>query len=98
LAVRSIVYKLTKGEAPETAQMNAKVREMIAEALKSDGVEEIFKLGEGQGEIDIFDDDYLNKISKIKLANTKIMMLQKVLAKAIGDMKKVNLAQGIDFT
>ena len=62
------------------------------------GVEEIFKLGEGQGEIDIFDDDYLNKISKIKLPNTKIMMLQKMLAKAIGDMKKVNLAQGIDFT
>ena len=25
-------------------------------------------------------------------------MLQKMLAKAIGDMKKVNLAQGIDFT
>ena len=98
LAVRSIVYKLTKGEAPDTAQMNAKVREMIAEALKSEGVEEIFKLGEGQGEIDIFDDDYLNKISKIKLPNTKIMMLQKMLAKAIGDMKKVNLAQGIDFT
>lgn len=98
LAVRSIVYKLTRGEAPDTAQMNAKVREMIAEALKSEGVEEIFKLGEGQGEIEIFDDDYLNKISKIKLPNTKIMMLQKMLAKAIGDMKKVNLAQGIDFT
>jgi type I restriction enzyme R subunit len=71
--------------------MNAKVREMIAEALKSDGVEEIFKLGEGQGEIDIFDDDYLNKISKIKLPDTKIMMLQKMLAKAICDIKKVNL-------
>ena len=27
--------------------MNAKVREMISEALKSDGVEEIFKLGKG---------------------------------------------------
>jgi type I restriction enzyme R subunit len=39
LAVRSIVYKLTKGEAPDTVQMNAKVRKMIAEALKSDGVE-----------------------------------------------------------
>ncbi|MBL0711685.1 MAG: type I restriction endonuclease subunit R, partial [Colwellia sp.] len=44
MAIRSIVYKLTKGDAPDTAQMNAKVREMIAEALKSDGVEEIFKL------------------------------------------------------
>jgi type I restriction enzyme R subunit len=98
LAIRSIVYKLTKGDAPDTAQMNAKVREMIAEALRSEGVEEIFKLGEGDGEIDIFDDDYLAKISKIKLPNTKIMLLQKMLAKAIDEMKKVNLAQGIDFT
>lgn len=98
LAVRSIIYKLTKGDAPDTAQMNAKVREMISEALKSDGVEEIFKLGEGDGEIDIFDEDYLAKISKIKLPNTKIMLLQKMLAKAIDEMKKVNLAQGIDFT
>jgi len=98
LAVRSIVYKLTKGEAPDTAQMNAKVREMIAEALKSDGVEEIFKLGTGDGEVDIFDDDYLAKINKIKLPNTKIMLLQKMLAKAIDEMKKVNLAQGVDFT
>ncbi len=98
LAVRSIIYKLTKGDAPDTAQMNAKVREMISEALKSDGVEEIFKLGEGDGEIDIFDEDYLAKINKIKLPNTKIMLLQKMLAKAIDEMKKVNLAQGIDFT
>jgi type I restriction enzyme R subunit len=34
LAVRSIVFKLTKGNAPDTAQMNAKVREMIKEALQ----------------------------------------------------------------
>lgn len=98
LAVRSIIYKLTKGEAPDTAQMNAKVREMISEALKSDGVEEIFKLGNDDGEIDIFDEDYLAKIGKIKLPNTKIMLLQKMLAKAIDEMKKVNLAQGVDFT
>ncbi|KMT66931.1 type I restriction endonuclease subunit R [Catenovulum maritimum] len=98
LAVRSIIYKLTKGDAPDTAQMNAKVREMIAEALKSDGVEEIFKLDGSDGEIDIFDEDYLAKIGKIKLPNTKIMLLQKMLAKAIDEMKKVNLAQGVDFT
>jgi type I restriction enzyme R subunit len=47
LAVRSNVYKLIKGEAPDTAQINSKVQEMIAEALKSDWVEEILKLGEG---------------------------------------------------
>jgi type I restriction enzyme R subunit len=102
LAVRSIVYKLTKGDAPDTAQMNAKVREMIAEALRSDGVEEIFKLGQdshGKSDgVDIFDDDYLAKIEKIKLPNTKIKLLQQMLAKAIGEFKQVNKVKAIDFT
>jgi type I restriction enzyme R subunit len=66
-AVRSIVFKLTKGNAPDTAQMNARVREMIKDALQSEGVSEIFKIGEGsEKEQDIFDPDYLDRISKIK--------------------------------
>lgn len=99
LAIRSIIYKLTKGGAPDTTQMNAKVREMIKDALQSDGVEEIFKLGEEQEkEQDIFDEDYLAKIEKIKLPNTKIKLLQKLLKKVIGDLRKVNKVKGIDFT
>jgi len=99
MAVRSIVFKLTKGNAPDTAQMNARVREMIKDALASDGVEEIFKLGDDQeSEQDIFDKDYLAKIDKIKLPNTKIKLLQQLLAKVIGEMKKVNKVKGIDFT
>ncbi|MEZ4978629.1 MAG: HsdR family type I site-specific deoxyribonuclease [Chitinophagales bacterium] len=99
LAIRSIVFKLTKGNAPDTAQMNARVREMIKDALQSDGVEEIFKLGEeGETEQDIFDEDYLAKIDKIKLPNTKIKLLQQLLAKVISEIKKVNRVKGIDFT
>ena len=99
LAVRSIVAKLTKGEAPDSAQMNAKVRTMIAEALQSDGVEEIFKMGEdGAAEINIFEDDYMARIEKIKLPNTKIKLLQQLLKKAIEDFKKVNKVKGVDFS
>ena len=99
LAVRSIIFKLTKGNAPDTAQMNNRVREMIKEALQSDGVEEIFKLGdEAVTEQDIFDEEYLKKIDKIKLPNTKIKLLQQMLAKVIGEIKKVNRVKGIDFT
>ncbi|MBK9504650.1 MAG: type I restriction endonuclease subunit R [Bacteroidetes bacterium] len=99
LAVRSIVFKLTKGNAPDTAQMNTKVREMIKEALQSDGVEEIFKLSEeAETEQDIFDEDYLAKIEKIKLPNTKIKLLQQLLAKVIGEIRKVNKVKGIDFS
>ncbi len=99
IAVRSIVFKLTKGNAPDTAQMNKRVREMIAEALRAEGVEEIFTLGDDQAEtIDIFDDEYMDRINKIKLPNTKMQLLQKMLEKAISDFKKVNQLQGIDFS
>ena len=99
LAVRSIVFKLTKGVAPDTAQMNNKVRQMLQEAIESNGVEEIFKLGEAnQSEVDIFSEDYMAKIDKIKLPNTKIKLLQKLLAKAIDDVKKINKITGIDFS
>ncbi|MCI5160558.1 MAG: DUF3387 domain-containing protein, partial [Candidatus Electrothrix sp. AX5] len=99
LAVRSIIFKLNKGDAPDTARMNARVREMIAQALQAEGVEEILKLGEDKTEtIDIFADDYLARLEKIKLPNTKIKLLQQLLAKAISDFKKVNKTQGLDFS
>ncbi|MDN5102986.1 HsdR family type I site-specific deoxyribonuclease [Aliarcobacter butzleri] len=99
LAIRSIVIKLTKGEAPDTAQMNKKVAQMIEEAIKSEDVEEIFKLGsDDESKIDIFDEDYINKINKIKLPNTKIKLLQQLLAKALEDFKKVNKVKAIDFS
>jgi len=100
LAVASIIHKLTKGDAPDTAQMNEKVREMIKEALLSDGVEEVFKLGEEKTykDIDIFSDEYMAKIDKIKLPNTRIKLLQQLLKKAIDEFKKINKIKGIDFT
>lgn len=43
----------------------------------------IFKMGEEQDNTkDIFDEAYIDKINKIKLPNTKIKILQKLLAKA----------------
>jgi type I restriction enzyme R subunit len=99
LAVRTIVFKITTGGAPDVEQMNHKVRELVKEALISDGVEEIFKLGEKEdGEIDIFDDDYLAKLEMVKQPNTKLQLLQQMLAKAISEFKKTNKVKGVDFT
>ena len=79
--------------------MNARVKKMIEEAIQSEGVEEIFKLGDEEiTEVDLFDENYLAKIDKIKLPNTKIKLLQKLLARAIDDVKKVNKMMGIDFS
>ena len=98
LAVRTIIRSLTKGGAPDTAKMNERVREIIAEAIQSDGVEEILKLsGESVSGIDIFEEDYLAKIEKIKLPNTKFKLLQQLLKRAIGDFRKINKVRGVDF-
>ena len=71
----------------------------IMKTINLDGVQEIFKFGdESTTEQDLFDEDYLAKIDKIKLPNTKIKLLQKLLAKIIGEIKKVNKVKGIDFT
>lgn len=99
LAVRSIVFKISTMGAPDVEKMNTTVRELIKDALISNGVEEIFKLGDNtDGEIDIFNEDYLAKLEVIKQPNTKLQLLQQMLAKAIGEFKKTNKVKGIDFS
>jgi type I restriction enzyme R subunit len=51
--------------------------------IEIDGIEEIFKLDEGQTKKSIFfSNDYMAKIDKIKLLTQKIKLLQKLLAKS----------------
>lgn len=96
-AVRSILFKLTKGDAPDIDQMNARVREMIEEAIQSDGIEELFETGK-QIAVDVFSDEYINKVNAIQLPNTKIKVLQRLLSQAIDEFKKVNKIASVEFT
>ena len=95
-AVRSILFKLTKGDAPDISQMNARVREMLEGAIQSDGIEELFETGKHIS-IDIFSDEYMDKINAIQLPNTKIKILQRLLSQAIDEFRKVNKIMGIEF-
>ena len=95
-AVRSILFKLTKGDAPDTSQMNAKVRKLLDEAIQSDGIEELFETGKHIN-IDIFSDEYMARIEKIPMPNTKIKALQRLLSYAIEEFKKVNKIKSIEF-
>jgi type I restriction enzyme R subunit len=96
-AVRSIFFKLTKGDAPDITQMNARVREMVAEAIHSDGVEELFEAGK-HIDVDIFSDEYIAKVNSIPLPNTKVKILQRLLSQAIDEFKKVNKIKGLEFS
>lgn len=95
-AVRSVLFKLTRGDAPDTAQMNARVRELLEGAIQSDGIEELFETGKHIS-VDIFSDEYMDKINAIQLPNTKIKILQRLLSQAIDEFKKVNKIMGLAF-
>ena len=95
-AVRSVLFKMTKGEAPDIAQMNSRVRELLEGAIQSDGIEELFETDKHIS-VDIFSDEYIDKINAIQLPNTKIKLLQKLLSQAIEEFKKVNKIMGVEF-
>ena len=95
LAIRSIIYKQTKGNAPDAATMNSVVEEMVKSALTCNSVENIFDDNET---IDIFSDATLAQLDKVKLPVTKLNALLKLLKKAINDYGKTNKVKAIDFS
>lgn len=96
-AIRSIIFKITGGDAPDINQMNAHVRKMVAEAIQSDGVEVLFEAGQHIN-VDIFSEEYINKINSIALPNTKVKILAKLLGDAIEEYGKVNKIKGMEFS
>ena len=98
MAIRSVIYKITKGDAPDATQMNNRVRELIRDALSSTGVEEVFAIKETNKLVDIFSESYLAKIKALPLENTKIKILEQLLKQKIDEFKKVNKIKGVDFS
>ena len=96
--VRAIIYKLTKGDAPDIAQMNRRVSQMIAEALQSDGVEEIAQVNADSTHLDVLSEEYMARLEKMKQPNTKVKLMERLLRLVINDFKKVNKIKGVDFT
>ena len=98
-AVRSVIFKLTKGEAPDAAQMNRRVAEMIKDALTSEAVEEIQNIGVASDEeIDLLSAEYMKRLSQIPYKNTQVKLMEQLLKQVIESLKKVNKQKGIDFT
>lgn len=98
-AVRSIIFKLTKGNAADTAKMNRHVAGMVKDALISETVEEIANIGvAAESEIDLLSSDYMKRLAQLPEKNTKVRLMEQLLKKVIESMRKVNKQKGIDFT
>ena len=94
IAIRSIIYKQIKGDAPDTEVMNHVVEEMVKNAITCTGIENIVNADDPE---DLFSEDFLEQLDQVKLPITKFNALLKLLRDAVSSYGKVNKAKGIVF-
>ncbi len=94
LAIRSIIYKQTKGDAPDAEVMNRVVEEMVQQAITCTGIENIVNTDKS---IDLFGDDFIKQLDTIKMPISKFNALLKLLRKAISGYGKTNKVKALEF-
>lgn len=94
LAIRSIIYKQTKGEAPDAETMNRVVEDMVRDAIVCTGVENIV---DEHKSVDLFSEEFLDELKKVKMPITRFNALLKLLRKAITAYGRTNKVKAIAF-
>ena len=94
LAIRSIIYKQTQGNAPDAEIMNRVVEDMVKEAITCTGIENIV---DDHKSVDLFSDDFLAELDTVKMPITKFNALLKLLRKAISEYGRTNKVKAIEF-
>lgn len=97
-AVATILRKLTRGDAPDTEQMNRRVESMISEALRSDGIKEVLQIGQEGEELDLMGEAYMERLARLELPNTKVKLMERLLQQVIRAFQRVNKVKALDFT
>ena len=94
LAIRSIIYKQTKGEAPDAEIMNSVVEEMVKNAITCTGIESIIDENKS---IDMFSEEFVKEMEDVKMPITKFNALMKLLKKQIKEYGRVNKVKSVEF-
>lgn len=94
LAIRSIIYKQTMGDAPDAETMNAVVEDMVAKAISCTGVESIV---DAQKTEDLFSEEFTQELAKVKMPITKFNALLKLVRKAIHAYGRTNKVKAVEF-
>jgi type I restriction enzyme R subunit len=94
LAIRSIIYKQTKGDAPDAEVMNRAVEKMVQDAITCTGIENIVNAGKPE---DLFSEEFMKQLDGVNMPISKFNALLKLLRKAISGYGKVNKIKAIEF-
>jgi type I restriction enzyme R subunit len=94
LAIRTIIFKQTKGDTPDTEIMNCVVEKMVEEALACTGIENI--VGDKKS-VDLFSEDFLNELNSLQMPITKFNALLKLVKKNIVAYEHSNKVKSTEF-
>ena len=94
LAIRSIIYKQTIGDAPDAETMNEAVEEMVRRAISCTGVENVI---DADGAEDLFGEEMAAELDAMKMPITKFNALLKLVRRAIREYGRTNKVKAVQF-
>jgi len=94
-AIKSRINKFTPGGSKTDFQVNTAVRQIVDDALSSDGVVDIFEAaGVDQPSLDILSEDFLLEVKNMEHQNLAFELLKKLLNEEVQTRKKKNKVLG----
>lgn len=98
-AARVLVMRLmNKGEGKKISlpEMNARINELLKASIKSDGVINLFS--DVSEEFSLFDQKFLEEISKMKEKNLAVELLRKLIAEQVQIYRHTNVVKSEKFS
>jgi type I restriction enzyme R subunit len=98
-AIKVGIYKVTGTGKLTTSEVNEKIGKIIEQAIKQEGVIDIFKISDRDNpEISILSEEYMMNIKKMKQKNIAAELLRKLLADNINIFKRTNIVKSELFS
>lgn len=94
--VRSLLNKLEGKEPLRLNEINRQINELLRQAVKSDGIINLFT--DANKEFNLFNEKYLQEISKMPQRNLAIEILKKLIAEQVRLYRKTNLVKAQKFS
>lgn len=98
-AIKSRINKFTPSGAKTDTQVNTAIRQIVDDALSSDGVVDIFEAaGVSAPSLDILSDEFLLEVKNMEHENLAFELLKKLLNDEVKVRKRTNTTQGKKFS
>ena len=94
--VRSLLNKLEGKNPLKLNEINRQINELMRQAVKSDGIINLFT--DANKEFNLFNEAYLQEISKMPQKNLSIEILKKLIAEQVHLYQRTNLVKAQKFS